>query len=155
MDTFLPLIVACCIALITSAAYSRGSWMIYDDEEMPCNYFSVRAEGMLDAVSLIRGASRKDGNDRRSLFALSLLLGPEIGYMYKVDKDLVVNTAYIGLTGGVQAKFNITDRFSLFMEPRFLVLPYDAPSHDATIVNDYRNYYDGLFNVNLGIEFML
>lgn len=142
-------------AIRYSAAYSRGSWMIYDEEEMPCNYFSVRAEGMLDAVSLIREASRKEGNDRRSMFALSLLLGPEIGYMYKVDKDLVVNTAYIGLTGGVQAKFNITDRFSLFMEPRFLVLPYDAPSHDATIVNDYRNYYDGLFNVNLGIEFML
>lgn len=138
-----------------SAAYSRGAWIVYGDEEMPCNYFSVRAEGMLDAVGLVRRAVGKSVEDSRPLFALSLLCGPEIGYMYKVDRNLVVNTAYMGLTGGIQAKVNLTGRFSLFLEPRFLVLPYEAPSHDPTSANNYRNYYDGLFNINLGIEFML
>ena len=136
-----------------TAAYSRGSWVHYNDKEMPCNYFAVRAEGMLDVVGLVRHAMGK--SDGRPLCAASLLFGPELGYMYKVDRDLVINTPYMGLSGGVQAKVNITRRFSLFLEPRFFVLPYDAPSHDLTIVNDYRNYYDGLFNFNVGIEFML
>lgn len=136
-----------------TAAYSRGTWVQYEDDEMPCNYFSVRAEGMLDMVGLIRKAMGR--SEDRALFAVSVLFGPEIGYMYKVDKSLVINTPYIGLTGGVQAKCNLTDRLSLFIEPRFLVLPYDAPSHDETVANDFRNYYDGIFNANFGIEFML
>lgn len=146
-------------AMRYSAAYSRGPWVIYDDKDYPCNYFALRAEGMVDFVGLIRKAVRKEG---KSLFSASLLFGPEFGYMYKVDhefdevnNDSVISSAYFGLTGGVQAKFRVTKRLSLFLEPRFSIMPYDAPLHDLTTQNDFRNYYDGIFNGNLGIEFML
>lgn len=162
-------------AMRLSGAYSRGSWIIYpgDPKEYPCNYFAVRAEGMLDFVGLISKAAKpsakkgegssKVRKDRKyPLFSASLLFGPEVGYMYKVDQDLpeedhvpVITSAYLGLTGGVQAKFRLTERFSIFLEPRFSLLPYDAPAHDPSTRSQFRNYYDGVFNFNFGIEFML
>ena len=146
-------------AMRYSGAFSRGSWVIYEGEgEFPCNYFAARAEGMIDFVGLIGGSSR----ERKSPFSASLLIGPEIGYMYKVDHESdakghipVISSAYIGVTGGLQLKAYLTDRFALFLEPRFTVLPYDAPSHDYSVSNQFRNYYDGVFNANFGIEFML
>lgn len=155
-----------------SGAYYRGDWVTYETVgPMPCNYFAVRAEAMLDMFSLIKLAVDRDkkksrkaedvkpaGNGRfpkRPFFAASILVGPEIGYMYKVDIEDVIATPYVGITGGVQAKFNLTSRFSLFIEPRFSVMPYDAPAHDYTTLNDNRNYYDGLINLNAGIEFLL
>ena len=180
-----------------TASFCRGSWREYDGEEMPCNYFTARAEAMIDAVGLVKlainapgarkkaakatgrsgassasdaagGAGALDGasgarsrklsgrlSERRPFFSASLLIGPEIGYMHKVDQTLVVATPYIGLTGGIQAKFNLTPRFSLFAEPRFSLLPYDAPANDPTTLNDNRNYYDSILNFNLGIEFLL
>jgi len=146
-------------AMRYSGAYSRGPWVIYEGEDFPCNYFSLRAEAMVDFVGLIRTAMRKEG---RALFSAAVLLGPEFGYMYKVDEKFeladhepVVQSAYFGLTGGVQAKFRVTRRLSLFLEPRFSIMAYDAPLHDLTTQNDFRNYYDGIFNGNLGIEFTL
>lgn len=176
-----------------TASFCRGSWREYDGEEMPCNYFTARAEAMIDAVGLVKlainapGARKKAAkatgrsgassasdaaggagasgarsrklsgrlSERRPFFSASLLIGPEIGYMHKVDQTLVVATPYIGLTGGIQAKFNLTPRFSLFAEPRFSLLPYDAPANDPTTLNDNRNYYDSILNFNLGIEFLL
>ena len=137
-----------------TAAFSRSAWVKYDDELMPCNYFAARAEAMLDVVSLIRKTSSID-KDGRPLFALSLLLGPEAGYMYKKDIQDVVDIPYIGVTGGVQGKFNVTERLSVFAEPRFTVLPYDAPARDPSTINNNRNYYDGVLNMNVGIEFIL
>lgn len=139
-----------------SGAFSRGSWVRYGDKEYPCNYFVARAEGMLDLVSLF-----KPGDEKTRLSA-SILLGPEVGYMHKVDhelqdnnKELIIGSTYLGLTGGVQLKARLTSRFSLFGEPRFSVIPYEAPYYDDISLNDYRNYYDGIFNFNFGIEFLL
>lgn len=141
-------------AMRYSGAFSRGSWIMYGDDRYPCNYFSVRAEGLIDFLALL-----KEGESR---FSASLLIGPEIGYMHKVDRDgdevghvPVITSAYLGLTGGVQAKMAFSDRFSLFVEPRFSVLPYDAPSHDYSTNNRYRNYFDGIFNISFGIEYQL
>lgn len=143
-------------AMRYSAAFSRGSWVIYGDDEYPCNYFAARAEGAIDLIDLLR----KD--DKNSKFSASLLVGPEIGYMYKVDQDSdnpehvpVIKSAYLGLTGGIQAKMYLGKRFAIALEPRFTLLPYDAPAHDESTNNKFRNYYDGVFNFNFGIEYML
>lgn len=135
-----------------TAAFTRGSWIIYDGEEYPCNYFAARVEGMLDVVSLVRKAMHKSGTFPLSA---SVLIGPEIGYMYKKDQTLVVTSAYLGITGGLQAKCYLTRRFALFVEPRFSIVPYDAPLHEQTSSNYFRNYYDGILNCNFGIEFKL
>ncbi len=139
-----------------SGAFSRGTWVQYGDEEYPCNYFVARAEGVLDFVSLLSRGEKKP------IFAASLVLGPEIGYMHKIDhelkdnsKELIIGATYLGLTGGVQLKARLTPRFSLFLEPRFSLIPYEAPFYDDISLNDYRNYYDGVFNFNFGIEFLL
>lgn len=118
------------------------------------------SDGVSDRASGGASGGASDGapgrlSERRPFFSASLLIGPEIGYMHKVDETLVVGTPYIGITGGVQAKFNLTPRFSLFAEPRFSLLPYDAPANDPTTLNDNRNYYDSILNFNLGIEFLL
>lgn len=141
-----------------SAAYSRGAWVIYNDRTWPCNYFSLRAEGMLDMVDLIRKASGKEGH---SVVAASVLAGPEIGYMYKVDQDTgkagtfpVITSAYVGITGGVQLKCRLTKRFSMSIEPRVSVMPYDAPYHNSP-ANLFDNYSDSIFNFNIGLEYTL
>lgn len=142
-------------AMRYSAAFSRGGWVIYGDDEYPCNYFAARAEGVIDLIDLLR-------KEKTSRFSASLLVGPEIGYMYKVDQDSdnpehvpVIKSAYLGLTGGIQAKMYLSKRFAIAFEPRFSLLPYDAPAHDESTNNKFRNYYDGVFNFNFGIEYML
>ena len=142
-------------AMRYSAAYSRHAWNVWDRKELHSNYFMVRAETMIDFFGLIRTAAGMEGN---SIFALSLLCGPEIGYMHKVDTDEseypVISSAYMSLTGGLQAKVDVNRRMSLFMEPRFSLVPYDAPSHDP-MNNKYKNFFDGIMNLNFGIEFKL
>lgn len=142
-------------AMRYSAAYSRHTWNVWGGKKLHSNYFAFRAEGMLDFVGLIRAAAGKEGN---SAFALSLLCGPEIGYMHKVDTDEstypIISSAYMSFTGGIQAKVDVNRRLSLFVEPRYSVVPYAAPSHDP-LNNMYKNFYDGIMNLNFGIEFML
>ena len=141
-----------------SGAFSRGTWVTYGEDNMPCNYFVARAEGLLDFVSLLV----KHEKGKKPLFGASLVLGPEIGYMHKVDhqlldqtKKLIVGATYMGLSGGIQLKVRPAKRLGLFLEPRFSLIPYEAPLYDESSLNDYRNYYDGVFNFNFGIEFLL
>lgn len=139
-----------------SGAFSRGPWVIYDGvKRMPCNYFTLRTEAILDIYGLL---SKK----KEDALAISLVFGPEFGYMYKKDhqildnsKDFIIGELYGGICGGVQLKTRLTNRLSLFLEPRFSIIPYDAPYYDYISVNDYRNYYDGIMNLNFGIEFIL
>lgn len=139
-----------------SGAYSRGPWVIYGPQKkMPCNYFALRTEALLDLYGLI-------ARNKENKFALSLVFGPEVGYMYKKDHqlmdnslDLIIRTVYAGVCGGVQVKTRLTERLALFLEPRFSIVPYAAPYYDQISINDYRNYYDGIVNCNFGIEFML
>ena len=142
-------------AIRYSAAFARSTWVVYEASAYPCNYFSVRAEASADIVGLIRHASGKEG---RPAFSASVLLGPEAGYMYKVDHPdspaRVISSAYLGLTGGVQAKMRFGKRLALFAEPRFSLIPYEAPSHNS-MANQFRNYYDGIMNLNFGIEYLL
>ena len=75
--------------------------------------------------------------------------------MYKSDEKEAVNAMYFGLSAGAQAKFRITKRFAMFVEPRFSLVPYTAPADDRQTTNSHENYFDGLINVNAGIEFAL
>lgn len=145
-------------AMRYSAAYSRGAWVIYGSRTWPCNYFSVRAEGIVDMVGLVRRATGREG---RSAFAVSLLAGPEVGYMHKVDMDTgtskshpVVGSVYLGITGGLQFKCRMSERFSMNLEPRFSLIPYDAPYHNSP-ANLFDNFSDTIFNFNIGIEYTL
>ena len=141
-----------------SGAFSRGTWVVYGNDEFPCNYFVARAEGIIDFYSLLK----KHEKGKRPMFAASLVLGPEIGYMHKVDhelndysKKMAIGATYLGLAGGVQVKMRPTRRLALFVEPRFSLIPYEAPYYDERSLNDYRNYFDGIFNFNFGIEYLL
>ena len=76
--------------------------------------------------------------------------------MYKDDYGVEYLAApYIGITGGVQLKFDLGKKVRIFMEPRCSIVPYNGISYDRTTLNDYVNYYDGLINLNLGLEFDL
>ena len=141
-----------------SGTFSRGTWVTYGADEFPCSYFSVRAEGLVDFFSLLSNP----GNGKKSVFGASLVFGPEIGYMHKVDHELlnfaekmIICQTYIGLSTGAQFKFRVSDRLGLYLEPRFSLVPYKAPYYDERSLNDYRNYYDGIYNLNFGIEFLL
>ncbi|MGM9787167.1 MAG: hypothetical protein ACI3ZS_10090 [Candidatus Cryptobacteroides sp.] len=134
-------------ALRASLSYGRSKWVEYKGY-LPyfTDYYSLRFEGLVDFVSLI---SKRDDN----LVAASLLFGPEMGYMHKADIKDDVNRTYIGLSGAVQVRFRLWEGLGIFLEPRFCIVPYSAVANTETILNDYRNYYDGLICLNLGLEY--
>lgn len=138
-----------------SAGYTRGTWVAYVNDTYSCNYFAARAEGMFDVVRFVQRLVAGCAPEKLSRFSASVLFGPELGYMYKLDMLEVIKNFYMGISGGLQAKYRLTDRLSLFLEPRFSIVPYDAPANDPTTLNDYRNYWDGVINLNAGIEFSL
>ena len=138
-----------------SGGYTRGTWVAYKEETYNCNYFSARAEGMFDVVRFVQRLVAGGTPEKVSAFSGSILFGPEIGYMYKMDMKDVIQTLYMGMSGGIQAKCHVNKRLSLFVEPRFSIIPYDAPANDPTTLNDHRNYWDAVINLNAGIEFTL
>ncbi len=89
--------------------------------------------------------------------SFSLLVGPEVGVIYKDDElDTSLKHAYLGLTGGCQLKVRIAGPVSFFIEPRFSFVPYSHPVTGAYDHDDFRkNYYDMLLNGNAGLEFSL
>lgn len=136
-------------ALRLSAAYSRDNWTTtLAGDNLATGYAVLRLEGMLDFVNLF---NRRDDNR----FTASLLFGPEAGFMKKHDTDLVISVPYVGMTGGIQAKVRVLYGISIFVEPRFSLVPYPAPSDSRTSANVNRNYYDGLLNCNFGVEYSL
>lgn len=137
------------LAIRGSLSFSRHKWVEYDELYLYSSYYALRVEGMLD---LVNAFSKTDNHG----ISLSLLFGPELGYMYKDDYGVEYLAApYIGLTGGVQLKFDLGKKVRIFMEPRCSIVPYNGISYDRTTLNDYVNYYDGLINLNLGLEFDL
>lgn len=136
------------LALRLSAFYSDCKWMkYYAGEPLPELYAGVRFEGQLDLVSLVRG--------RRCRFSSSVLLGPEAGFFSKTDLNGKLSDLYVGLSTGLQANLKIASGVSLFVEPRLSIVPYSAPSDDATLVDAYRNYYDSVISVNIGLQYDL
>lgn len=136
-------------------SFSRNPWVEYLGETYPCNYFSLRAEGMLDVLSLVRYFKNHGKDVRHKFLSTSVLFGPEIGYMYKKDMKDVVQSLYLGVTAGAQVKFRLTPMIALFVEPRFSIVPYAASCAYGESINRYKNYYDGVMNFNAGIELSL
>ena len=130
-------------------SYSRHRWVQYDELFCYSNYYALRVEAMLD---LVEAFSKKEDN----AVAVVLLAGPEMGYMHKEDYgEEYLAAPYMGLTGGVQLKFDLGRKVRMFLEPHFTMVPYNGVSYDKTTLNDYINYYDGLINMSLGLEFDL
>ena len=122
---------------------------------LPCNYFALRAEGIWDVLSFARHIMYKGENTRHKFLSASVVFGPEIGYMYKKDRNDVVKSFYMGVSTGAQVKFRLTPMLSLYAEPRFSIVPYSAKAPLGETNNNYRNYYDGVMNFNAGIEINL
>lgn len=137
-------------ALRLSAVYSRHIWAVYyGGYRMPADYYALRLEGILDVVRL----ALRNSYDGR--FGCGVILGPELGYMVKKDVGYSLKRQYVGLTAGLHADCRLGKRLTLFLEPRFTLVPYTAPNDDSTSFNVNRNYYDGLFNFVAGIEIKL
>ena len=145
------------LGIRASASYSQNNWIKYlTNKPLRSRYLSVRLEGVLDVVNLARylidkrlGVENHDDN----LFGLAILAGPEIGHMVKHDRASSIHDHYIGLAGGVQARFRVHKLVSVVAEPRFTLVPYSAPHFDQEAKNDNKNYYDALLNFNIGLQF--
>ena len=135
-------------AIRLSAFFSNHYWIQYpENPKLPTRYFGGRVEGMTDLLRLFR-------DDYVSRISVPMFLGAEIGYMNKVDIRRNVNSFYVGLTGGFQIKCRVAEKLSIYMEPRISIVPYSV-SHD-TVVEDFStrsNYYDQVYNINLGVEY--
>ena len=144
------------LAVRVSASYSQNNWVKYlSAKPLRSRYMSVRLEGVLDVLNMGRhlyGKSIGIENPYDCFFGLAILAGPEMGHLVKHDKTSKVHDHYVGLVGGLQARFRVHKWVSVIAEPRFTVVPYTAPNSDVDAPNDNRNYYDALLNFNVGIE---
>lgn len=133
-----------------SGGFSRHYWTVYyGGLKMPADYYALRLEGILDIARLVLGQSYK------GCFGGGVVLGPEVGFMKREDVGYVLKRHYVGLSLGAHADCRIFKRVSLFVEPRFSIIPYTAPNDDSTSNNINRNYFDSLFNFNVGLEINL
>lgn len=138
------------VALRLSGFYSQHYWHKYKNtDKMPSTYLGVRPEVMLDLMAIGR-------ENRDHIFSLPLIIGAEIGYMKKLDMDTSVSSTYFGLTGGLQLNARVHRRVNLFLEPRFSIVPYSVATDTGIPELESReNYYDGIFNLNLGFAINL
>ena len=131
-----------------SATYSKNAWVKTPDYSRHTQYMNLRLEGMFNLFGMW-------DNKVADRFALSAVLGPEIGRMIKEDKKEPLSVHYIGLTGGLNASVKVFKFLSVFLEPRFSVVPYSAVSPDVMSASENRNYYDALLGVNLGVNILI
>jgi hypothetical protein len=92
-------------------------------------------------------------SDIGSMFALSLILGPEMGRMSKKDiNNSLIRAYYVGATVGIQGRCQFHKWVAAVLEPRVTFVPYTAPHADIAAPSDNMNYCDVLFNLNIGLE---
>ena len=110
------------------------------------SYMLLRLEGSMNVLPWI---VKKD-----TPWTAALLLGPEMGYMKKVDPYRAdIRYIYTGLTTALQAKREVWNGISAFVEPRLSLVPYSAYAFRTSTVN--RNYYDAVFSLSIGVEYNL
>ena len=142
-------------AMRYSFAFSHNPWVEYEGATLPCNYYAICPEAVIDVLSLVRYFMFDGTATRHAFLSASVVVGPEIGYMHKKDRNDALKTMYMGITGGAQVKFRLTPTFAMFAEPRFSIVPYAARVPVGTMLNSHKNYYDGLLNFNVGMELSL
>ena len=137
-------------ALRVSGMYSQSRWITYTNGVSKNTlYYGARVEGMLDILALFHSGER-------GRLSLPVLFGPEAGCMTKQELSGNINRGYLGLTGGIQVKYRVGGRFSVFVEPHFSVVPYNIVTDTPDpLKNVGVNYYDNTFNLNIGLEFEL
>lgn len=138
-----------CFALQASAFYSGDKWIRDIDGTLKdSRYIGLRVEGRFDPLMMIPGWKEK------SVFSIPLLFGPEAGYMHKDDRRMKIDKMYLGLTAALQLRFRLVDFLSIYIEPRMSIVPYALDFYtnylDESGVRE--TYYDGLVNLNFGIE---
>lgn len=134
-----------------SGMFSNCQWDSDRNHGIRSNtYMALRLEAVIDILPAI---NRRYVDAR---FGISAFLGPESGFMHKLDGGLVINSLYTGATGGLQFRFEVIDGLDVYVEPRVTVLPYSAPT-DKPAPQKYweRNYYDGLASLSLGVRYRL
>ena len=139
-----------------SGSYSRNNWKKYESGKlMNAYYLSMRLEGMLDVLSVCRriynhSVGSLGSSDR--FFGLSVLAGPELGYMKKRDVTLDAKGCYVGFAGGLQARFRVNELISVLAEPRVTVVPHSAPNTSKAVSGARVNNIDGIMSFNAGLE---
>ena len=148
--------IAPLLALRLSAFYSGDTWHgrtiqesegaeEYDIYEMS-SYMGGRLEGMFNLLRLIS----KEADE--APWGLNLLLGGELGYMWKESYLNPTRGGYMGLTGGIQAKYQVAEHTAIFLEPRFTLAGYSALTRNGDGLETSERYADNLFSLNVGIE---
>lgn len=135
------------LALRGSLFYSEDYWRQYNDKsKSKTHYAGARLEFMFDPTGFGK-------NWEKRVVCVPLMVGPEIGYMSKIDKaGENINRYYVGLTAAMQLKFKIKNILGLYFEPRFSLIPYSVNHSDIPDVWYRINYYDGIVNLSFGLE---
>lgn len=133
-----------------SAFVSGDTWHRKENETPETGFYEMssytggRMEGMMNLLNAL------NPHKENRPWELNILLGGELGYMWKEDGASPAHGGYIGLTGGLQAKYRITENLALFVEPRFSIASYAAISNDQKDISE--RYADNLFSLNFGVE---
>ncbi len=132
-----------------SGFYGRDVWKKFNDgRQMNCYYGGVRGELMFETLYW-----RKNS---RQVFSMPLLLGPEAGLIWKTDDGYAIRRLYLGLSAGIQFRFNLASHFGLFIEPRMSVVPYSWKSRSGNVlVKSFTTWYDTLFALQMGVNIPL
>ncbi len=134
----------------------REAWMLeyFDNVPLLAYYAGFRVEAMYDIFKFFPKTRENFP------MAFSLLLGPELGMVFKEDyvpnpsRYYLLKNYYCGVTGGVQLKFRLFRGMCIFLEPRFSAIPYSVPDiHVQGHTNSRYNYVDFVLNANAGLEF--
>ena len=137
-------------ALRATGFFTTDKWIEYSyGARKNAWYYGARIEGMLDLCSLFR-------HGRKSDFSVSLLAGPEVAAVTKRESSRNLTNFYLGLTGGLQLKYRILEYISIFLEPRVGIVPYTIVTDSLDPLKHVgHNYYDTLYNLNIGVELSL
>ena len=137
-------------ALRATGFFTTDKWIEYGSgTRKNAWYYGARVEGMLDLCALFR-------HGRKSDFSVSLLAGPEVAAVTKRESSRNLTNFYLGLTGGLQLKYRILEYISIFLEPRVGIVPYTIVTDSLDPLKHVgHNYYDILYNLNIGVELSL
>lgn len=153
-----------------SIYHGRDVWKILGADaastsggRMICRYDALRLEAMFDPFGIGK-ASRRDVR-----FSTPLIFGMEAGLMNKSDRSLDIRRLYVGLSTGLQLRYDFSlsssdrrsggrfgNRMGIFLEPHCSVVPYCFNDVvDGRLVPGGKNYWDAVISLSLGVEIAL
>lgn len=106
----------------------------------------------LDAMFDIPAMFRSDWPDWRR-FRFFVMGGPELGLLHKEGVANLELFPYLGLSGGVQFRWEPLRNIAFFAEPRVSAIPYTARSNSLQVA--YFNYSDLVAVLYIGAEYRL